>query len=188
MYEEKQIKFKKTKNNTKKESKKTKSLLKFEKDIIFKKSAKSEIKLPSFFNNIKWKEMIFKLIALIFIMLLITFIISRINQNDNKDDEVWLENNINTIIDKMVNFYNSTNIPHNIGDSTSLILDELINQNVLDSIKDNKNKNCYTQNSYVILTKISDIDYRLKVYLTCQKENKTQEIELTCFDKCQIKK
>ena len=179
MYEEKEIKFKKRKSpqliNKKITKNKKKSL------------PKINIKLPSFLNNIKWKELIVKLGILIIVMLLITFVISRINKNNIKNKQ-FLENKVKTITTSMIDYYNPNNLPHLIGDSTSLVLEELINQKVLNPIKNYKNEKCDLQNSYIIITKITDIEYRLKIYLICQKEEITKETELICFDSCQIKK
>ena len=179
MYEEKEIKFKKRKSPqliNKKINKNTKRNL-----------PKLNINLPSYLNNIEWKKLIIKIGILIMIMLLITFIISRINKNNIKNKQ-FLENEIKTIINNTINYYNSNNLPHITGDSTSVVLEDLINQEVLEPIKNLKNKSCDVQNSYIIITKIADTEYRLKIYLTCQKEEITKETELTCFDSCQIKK
>lgn len=183
MYEEKEIKYKKRKVTKSKETKKKTK----KKNVNFEKLSKIKIKLPTFSENIKWKEIIIKLSVLILVMLLITFIISRINKSNIENSKV-LDSNINNIKNAMINFYNPSNLPHNIGDSNSLILDELIEKEVIKEIKDSKNKSCDSLNSYVIITKTDDIDYRLKIYLSCKKEEKTKEYDLICFDTCQIKK
>lgn len=183
MYEEKEIKYKKRKVSKTKEIKKKEQ----KKSFKFDNLPKIEIKLPTFLENIKWKEIIIKLAVLILVMLLITFIISRINKGNTENDKV-MDSNINMIKNAMIDFYNPSNLPHNIGDSNSLVLDELIEKEVIKEIKDNKDKSCDSLNSYVIITKTDDIDYRLKIYLSCKKEEKTKEYDLICFDRCQIKK
>lgn len=183
MYEEKEIKYKKRKMIKPKENKKKNQNNNFN----FDKLEKIKIKLPTLSENIKWKEIIIKLSILVLVMLLITFIISRINKGNIENDKV-LDSNINNIKNSMLEFYNPSNLPHNIGDSNSLVLNELIKKEVSKEIKDSKNKSCDTLNSYVIITKTNDIDYRLKIYLSCKKEEKTKEYDLICFDTCQIKK
>lgn len=168
MYEEKEIKYKKRKKET------------------FKLQKQSKRKKTDFFNKIDWKQLSIKLIILILFMILIIFIISRISKNSKEKDTI-INQNINTIITKTIKFYNNQNLPHNVGDSTSLLLDEMVQKNIIEVMKDKQGKTCDLNNSYIIITKITEQDYRLKVYLTCPKENKTIEKNINCAEECIIK-
>lgn len=170
MYEEKEIKYKKRKINKKK----------------FKTTKTINIKPPNFINKINWKQILIKLLVLIIVMMLIIFITSRINKNYKEKNQV-LNNNINKIIKATEKFYTNENLPHNIGDSNSLILEEMINNKLVDNIKDRDNNKCNTTDSYIIITKTTTTDYHLKVYLTCKSEEKTTEKDLICNKTCKAK-
>ena len=172
MYEEKEIKYKKRKPEKRK-------------NFNLKKEVK--IQTPNFINNINWKQLFIKLCILIIIMVLIIFIISRINKN-NKEKNLILNNNINTLIESTLAYYNDENLPQNDGDSTSMLLDEMIKKKIVNEIKDKNNKECSHTDSYIIITKTNSDNYQLKVHLSCSKENITLEKELICTKDCRIKK
>lgn len=183
MYEEKEIEFKKRKIQKKRNKKVNKNNKKF-KNISFKPH---KIILPDFLKRINWKQMLLKLITLLFVMFLIIFVISRINKN-NKEKNLTLDNNIQMIANSALNFYSNNNLPQNIGDSNSILLEEMIKKDLINNLKDKKEKECNTLNSYSIITKIKEEEYRLKIFLTCPSEEKMVEMIVTCNTTCQIKK
>ena len=176
MYEEKEIKYKKRR----KEKVKHKNKNRFQLQQPKKRNK------PDFLDKINWKALFLKLFILFIIMIFIIFIISRINKNVTEKNKV-LNDNMNKIINAALLFYNDKNLPNNIGDSTSQILDELMKNNYLEPIKDQNNKECIATNSYVIVTKLNKKEYKLKAYLSCEKQNKTKIVTITCSKNCQIK-
>lgn len=171
MYEEKEIKYKKRK----------KEKVKFNFPKIEKKNT------PDIFNKINWKQLFFKLFLLVVVMILIIFVISRISKN-SKENDLVINNNLDKITNAAISFYTYETLPHNVGDSTSLLLDEMIKKNLIDIIEDKQGNVCNTLDSYIIITKTTEEEYRLKIYLSCPKEEKTIEKDLICTTNCQIKK
>lgn len=171
MYEEKEIKFKKIKNRKKKN---------------FNLPKNHKINLPKIKMDINWKQLFTRLFILLLVMILIIFIISRINKNNQQKDLI-INNNIEKIINASLKYYKKDNLPKNIGDSSSLLLNEMVEKKLITDIKDKNNNKCNASNSYIIINKIKETDYRLKIYLSCPKEEKTIEKDLICDYSCQIK-
>ena len=73
-----------------------------------------------------------------------------------------------TYIEKqMIKYYNSGNIPQQAGDSSSLALEDLIREKIIDPEKIEKLDTCDQKNSFVTLTKIKNKKYNLKISLDC---------------------
>jgi hypothetical protein len=120
-------------------------------------------------------------------MMLIIFTISRINKH-NKSENENINNNIDLILASALQMYNKDNLPQNIGDSSSILLDEMINNELIKEIKDENNNSCDTIQSYLIITKNTKDEYRIKIHLKCQKREKTIENIIVCDDTCHEKK
>ncbi len=182
MYEEKEIKYKKRKQE-KKRMPKTKIKI---------KERKMKKKKNNYFNsvweNINWKELGIKLSLLMIIMILILYTITRVNKLLQKEN-AFLDENIENILDGTFKYYQNNALPKNIGDSSSFLLEEMKNLNLISDIKDDQDKYCDYINSYIILTKTNVDEYRLKVYLKCHEKDKNVEKIITCQeDNCSIKK
>ncbi len=170
MYEEKEIKYKKRKiPKIKKKKKKAK----------FFNTPETTKKKNQFFAKIDFKKIIIRLLILVLVMILIIFIISRVNKNYQNKNKV-ITDNMNSIVDATFKLYNKDNLPKNIGDSTSLLLEEMLDKELITPLKDKNNKECDLVSSYLIITKIDTNDYRLKIYLSCPSESKIKEIMITC--------
>lgn len=168
MYEEKEIKYKKRKR------------------IKRINKRKPIIRSNSFLNKINFKMLLLKLVILIIVMVLIIFTISRINKY-NKDKTTAFNNNINEITTAALTLFDNEIQLKNVGDSTSILLDEMKNNNILNELKDKDGASCDYKNSYIIITKTKQNEYSLKIYLKCNKEDKTTELTIACNEKCQIK-
>lgn len=161
-------------------------------DIKFKKTKRKKekniiIEIPPIFFRINWKQLFIKLIILFSFMILLIFTISRIKIQYYKNNEIF-ENNINTIISATLKYFEKNELPNTVGTSSSLILEELRNKELLSDIKEN-DKFCNYINSYIIFTKVLDNEYRLKVYLKCPSKDKTLEKIIICNNNiCSIKK
>ncbi len=177
MYEEKENKLPKRK---KEKSATKEKFIQKRKPIHFHVSFKNR-----FFTNhpilskLNWRQIGTKLLILFIVIVLIIFTISRINKHQQKQEEI-LTTNIEKIITVAQTYFEANQKPQNIGDSSSLSLEELKNAQNIEEIKDNNNKYCDYLNSYIILTKTSNEEYRLKVYLKCSNKEKTKEETITC--------
>lgn len=166
----------KKKSNTKKKKKKT----------IKKKNI--QFVLPPILKKINWKELLLKLLALLLIMMLLIFTISRIKKHQEQKNANF-NNNISIISNATLNYFQENSLPKNIGDSFSFILEEMKNLELINDIKDDDNRFCNYLDSYIILTKTTSEEYRLKIYLKCPNKAKTVEEKFICNDKnCFIKK
>ena len=181
MYEEKEIKYKKRKKEKRYKPKSQKRFTTNSKKPITIPNL--NLKTPDFIYKINWKQLFIRLITLILIMIILIFTISRINKNHQEKNKI-INENMNKVIEATLQYYTKENVPHNIGDSTSLLLEEMINKKLIDPVIDKNGMECNTVNSYIILTKTTDKEYRLKAYLNCPKEDKTEEIIITCENKC----
>ena len=180
MYEEKIRKNKKNKNNKQK---------------IQIKNPKIKIHFPqikiannSIIKKIDWKTLGIKLGILFLSMLILIFTISRINKHHKNEEEIFNQN-IEKITEATANYFKSSPLPQNIGDSASLVLEEMIQLELLDEIKNNDNKICNEENSYVITTKTGNEEYHLKIYLECPDKKKVVEKRIICNENnCTIKR
>lgn len=182
----KNIKQKNTKvTQSKKVSNKKKSNTKKKKTI---KKKNIQFVLPPILKKINWKELLLKLLALLFIMMLLIFTISRIKKHQEQKNANF-NNNISIISNATLNYFQENSLPKNIGDSFSFILEEMKNLELISDIKDNDNRFCNYLDSYIILTKTTSEEYRLKIYLKCPNKAKAVEEKFICNDKnCFIKK
>ncbi len=216
MYEEKEIKYKKRKKESKKEQQpkpkvaKEKNVVKTtptkKKEPISKKKKTTTIKtkpikkqtkkkkfefsitIPPIFKQIDYKLLFSKLGILLFIIFIIIFTISRIKKQQEKQFAV-LNQNISTITNATLSYFNENPLPINIGDSTSFLLEEMKNLHYIGDIKDKEDKYCDTLDSFIILTKQKEDEYKLKIYLQCPKDKLQKEQIMVCTSNiCTIKK
>lgn len=182
MYEEKKKKKKIEK------SKKTSGKNKFQKKKIEMKIPKLEIRDNSILKKIDWKKLGIKLGILFLTMLLLIFIVARLNKHQKRENDSF-NTNIEKITKATADYFKTNPLPQNIGDSASLILEEMINLKLIDEIKNNQEKTCNKENSYIITTKTAIEEYHLKIYLECPEKKKVVEKKIICKeDNCTIKK
>ncbi len=142
-----------------------------------------KINLPKFTFNKNTKQLLIKIFTLLTIIILIIFIISRINLSAKTKKEN-VNQSLNIILESSLKYFNSNNIPQNEGDSIYILLTEMIKKKIIPNIK-NKNDNNHFTNSYIILNKKKEELYTLKIYLTNSKN--IFEKNLECANTCQIK-
>lgn len=161
-----------------------------------KKQKKINLNLPhikiiendSILKKIDWKSIGIKLGILFLAMLLLIFTIARLNKHQKKEQEAF-NRNIEKITEATANYFKSSPLPKNIGDSASLVLEEMIHLKLIDEIKNNNDKVCNYQNSYTITTKTGNEEYHLKIYLECPEKKKVVEKRIICNENnCTIKK
>lgn len=110
------------------------------------------------------------------------FCISRFGKVIAKEyDETKFNSNLTYIESEVLEFYGTGNIPQKINDSSSLTLEELIAQKIIDKKKIDNIDSCNIKNSYVNLTKKRDNLYTLKIHLDCDGIIEEQEKNITKF-------
>lgn len=185
MYEEKEIKYKKRKKQL---SSKKAEIRNKVKNIKWQEKKKEILTIPPILTNIDYKLLFFKIFILLLAMMLIIFTIARIKKH-NEMQNTTLNTNINQISEATIQYYKNNPLPINIGDSSSFILEEMKNLNLIEEIKDEEHKFCNYIDSYIIFTKISNAEYRLKIYLKCPSKEKMGEEKIICQENnCNIKK
>jgi len=105
---------------------------------------------------------IIKLIILVAIVFVICFIIFKPNNS-----KVSLDSNINLVKVAAINYFKDNTILENIGDTDNVSIKKLIKEDYLEALEDEDGNSCTNKNSNVILSKIRDNEYILKVSLKC---------------------
>ena len=105
------------------------------------------------------------IIAVALLVCIITVLTSK-NQNveSNSGTDAVFSDNLEKLKVEALNYYNESNIPKEIGKSTELTLDQMIEKKLLASIKAKTFKEIYEN-----ATK-KENEYQLKVNLSCDKE------------------
>lgn len=116
--------------------------------------------------NINWKSLLIKLIILLAIVFVICFIIFKPNNS-----KVSLDSNINLVKVAAINYFKDNTILENIGDTDNVSIKKLIKEDYLEALEDEDGNSCTNKNSNVILSKIRDNEYILKVSLKCGKNS-----------------
>lgn len=149
---------------------------------------KLEITLPSILKELNYKVLIFRLLILTLVMMLIIFSIAKFKKYQENKNRI-INKNIDTILNTSIKYYETNPLPVKVGDSSSFLLEEIKNLTKMEDIKDEDNKECNYLDSYIILTKTSLEDYRLKIHLKCNTKEKIRETKLLCKEeKCTTKK
>ena len=92
-------------------------------------------------------------------------------------------NNINSMKDAAKSYYTTERMPSEVGKSSKMTLQEMLDQNLLLPFTDKDGNACDTKKSYVKVTK-GDTEYELKVSLTCNGETKYVIEKIGCYDFC----
>lgn len=133
--------------------------------------------------NINWLDILIKLGLLVLFVFLIIWLMPKTPQIDTFYDKVFNEN-IQTMKDAAKNYYTINRLPENIGESTRMTLQEMINNKLIIPFVDKNNKSCDTMNSYVQVTKTTDNEYALKVLLVCDNQSDYILDTIGCHSTC----
>lgn len=125
------------------------------------------------------RDILLKVIVVVIFIILVAWLIAKIlgpNNQVSKDttkyDEVF-NANIKIMEDAALTYYNTENLPKEVGEVSELSLRDMINNSLLDAFTDADNKACDVNASYIRLTKNNE-DYTLRVNLKCnEKEDYT---------------
>lgn len=130
------------------------------------------IDLPSFNLPSFNKKIVIKILSKLSVIALFFFIfifcISKFGQLVNNEiDDSKFNTNITYIQKQVTKYYNKNNTPQKTGDSSSMSLEELVTEQIINPKKINNFTTCDQKNSYVTLTKKRDKMYSLKIYMNC---------------------
>ena len=106
--------------------------------------------------------------------------------NNNNNNEVVLSKKFSYNLKILQNagraYYYSATLPKNVGNKVKITLKELIAKKMTLELKDEKEKSCDNDASYVELTKKSSNEFELKSYLKCGEEADFITYTLKCSD------
>ena len=137
-------------------------------------------------ENFPYRNFYLKLILIVVAVTLLVCIITAIIKKDKPiesssgTDSVFSDN-LETMKQKALEYYNENNIPKEIDQSSKLTLDKMISEKLLTPIKDKDQKLCNNTKSYVKLTK-KENEYQLKVNLVCDDDEDYMMLHLNNND------
>lgn len=129
-----------------------------------------------------WKNIFIKVALLILIIILIIWLIP--NKSNNPLYDKIFNDNIQTMKEAARNYYTIDKLPLNVGETSKLTLQEMLDKHMLLEFRDKNNNFCSTTESYVQVTKTGDKEYVLKVQLSCGKQVDYILDTIGCYDIC----
>ena len=108
------------------------------------------------------------LILIIIFVLLLVWLLPMSNIGGNSDRV--FKTNIEEIKQAAIQYFDTSNLPQNEGETTKVTLGELIDKKYILKVKDKDGKECDNKKSYVSITKRSDDTYEMKTNLKCSSE------------------
>lgn len=132
--------------------------------------------------GINWKDIIIKLILLILFLVLLMWMMPK-PQLDTFYDRIFNEN-IQTMKEAARNYYTVDRLPINVGESTSMTLQEMQDSKLVLPFVDKDNNTCNMTNSFVQVTKTGENEYALKVQLSCGDQTDYILDTIGCYDVC----
>ena len=125
------------------------------------------------------KSLLIKLGILMLIVFIICFLIFR----PKKDNSfISLANNITSVKNGAIEYFKDNMTLKKIGDYKKVQLEELIENEYIDSQEDKNGNSCLDKESYIYLTKVRDNEFVLKINLKCSKNLESQVFYLTNKD------
>ena len=151
-------------------------------------------------NNVSIKGIVVKILLIILVICVLMWIFPTKKDLEESFNNISYNNGSNVNIDPLLNtifgqnirimqnagraYYYSATLPKNVGDSSRITLQELIDKKMLVEFKDKNNNSCNTTASYVQLTKTGTNKYEMKTYLQCNGEENYVIDNLGCTDLC----
>lgn len=151
-------------------------------------------------KNVSIKGIVVKILLIILVICILMWIFPTKKDLENNLSNINYNNGTNVNIDPLLNtifgenlrvmqnagraYYYSATLPKNVGDSSNITLQELINKKMLIEFKDKNGNSCNTTASYVQLTKTGTNKYEMKTYLQCNGEENYIIDNLGCTDLC----
>lgn len=97
--------------------------------------------------------------------------------------DVLFNSNVQTMQNAATNYFTTSRLPKNVGDSVRLTLGEMINQKLILPFVDSEGNSCDLNTSYVEITKM-DEEYTLKVNLSCTTKTDYIIVHMGCYSYC----
>ena len=137
--------------------------------------------------GINWKDLIVKTLFFVIFVLILMWLFPKVPNMTAFYSNVFREN-ISYMQDAAKSYYTNERLPKNIGDTSEMTLQDMIDKNLIIPFVDKDGNPCDTNESYVQVTKESDEEYSLKVNLVCDTEQSYIIETLGCYDYCKDNK
>ncbi len=140
------------------------------------------------------------LIVLLFVFLMLWLFptrgyVNKLHEDNNQNQQVFdldrlsvlydeiFANNVSRMKDAAIGYFTNERLPQKVKESKKLTLKEMYDLHLVLKMKDKDGNPCDTQKSYVEITKYTE-EYRLKVNLSCGKEEDYIIVYLGCYNYC----
>lgn len=140
------------------------------------------------------------LIVLLFVFLMLWLFptrgyVDKLQNKDNVNQQVFdldrlsvlydeiFANNVARMKDAAIGYFTNERLPQKVKESKKLTLKEMYDLHLVLQMKDKNGKSCDTEKSYVEITKYTE-EYRLKVNLSCGKDEDYIIVYLGCYNYC----
>lgn len=121
--------------------------------------------------HINWKSLLIKLGILLVVVFIVLFLISIFTKNEAKESNFGT--NLSAMRDAATEYFVGSRLPEDVGESESITLEEMFEQNLLVEFLDEEGNSCNTTDSYAEATKLDEENYRLEVTLVCENDSDT---------------
>ena len=116
--------------------------------------------------KINWKNILFVVGIIALTVIVMMLVMPKTNKDANFKQA--FTTNLNIMKEAAKSYYTSgSNMPENIGESSTINLDSMINKKLVSDFVDKNNKSCNKTNSYAQITKTGTNEYVLKTQLAC---------------------
>ena len=130
-------------------------------------------------RQINWLGLFIKIIIVFIFILIVVWLVSKIIGNNKLSDT--FKDNINNMEEVAVTYFKGIDLPQDKGKSIKITLEELIEKELIISIKNDKENSCDVKKSYSRITRDKK-DYKIETTLKCGKEEDTITRKLSFKD------
>ncbi len=130
-------------------------------------------------KKINWMSLFVKVAIAVILIIIFVWLISLIARKNNKNTS----ENINLMKEAGEKYFTEERLPEVNSSSKKVLLSELYNEKVLDTITNKKGETCDSNKSYILLTKYND-SYNMKIYLKCSKTEEKATIVMKQYSYC----
>lgn len=120
--------------------------------------------------QINWKNILFVVGVVALIIVVIMLLVPK-NNMDAYYSQMF-KTNLNTMKEAAKSYYVAGgNMPENIGESSTINLENMVSKKLVTDFVDKNNKSCNKTNSYAQITKTGSNEYVLKTQLSCDADS-----------------
>lgn len=117
-----------------------------------------------------WIQFMLRSILALLVIVLSVKLVSMIIDNHNKQkNENTMKNNLTEMMKVAKDYFQDNELPEETGKSTTISLKDLIDKDLIESIKDEDGRTCDVEQSFIKVTRLEK-EYQYKVYLVCGDE------------------